>query len=70
MALLEHLIGLPHTGAIAEVELKPPALGASDHPEKFVGSVFFHLDIPSKAKFNIKTFTLGSPRIPKSRPSV
>ncbi len=82
VAFLEHLIGLADPCAVTEVDLQAAALAASDHPEKCIGSVLNHgfpqsfpfdavpVGVPSRARFSMRTLTRGSPRIPRSRPSV
>jgi len=54
----EHLVRLPDTGAVPEVDLQPSSPGAADQSEKIVGPFFRHfLQLPSRSRFSISTFT-------------
>src|SRR4030042_6468249 len=71
MTFEKHLVGLSDACCVAEIDLQMSALGAADHPEEGIGFVFNAVhSFPSRSRLSINTFTRGSPRIPRVRPSV
>src|SRR4030043_2058545 len=70
-AFEKHLVGLSDACSIAEIDLQMSALGAADHPEEGISFVFNAVHrFPSMSRLSINTFTRGSPKIPRVRPSV